>query len=189
MKNKIQAHKPIFYPENFSPEIWETTHDGKTLRLLVCAKSWVHSPFTENSCERLTHPVAIVLSVPATVIYALADDCHEWRCFAPEDAGISRVNAQKALAQAWRGVKAVTATSWQTQTHRFHFKAGLAVCGDVNASTQEKTMLCNLNVYLRWDDWQRRGLSRAEASRELTESGFPATAKELNKIAENLELC
>jgi hypothetical protein len=198
MKKKIEARKPGFYPEDFSPEIWRTEHDGYPISFLVCAKSWVHSPFAGEwwarkpsdpiSCDRLTHPVAIVMTIPARVYYSLTDDIHVWHCSAPEDSGISRGNAQKALAQAWRGVVAITGASWQTHDFKFHYKSRRAVAGDKSMTTQENTMLRNLNVCLRWDEWQRQGLSRSEASRDLTQSGFPTSETQLNKIVENLEL-
>jgi hypothetical protein len=180
-------------PEDFAPEVWEATRDGVRFRILVCAKRFVHSPFSAKAdggreCARLTHPVAILLLTPAVVISPFSDDSHSWKVSTPEAKGISKANARKALAQAWRGVVSITPVDWPSNNYAFKFKAPVTMHTDPDAGAQEKTMQRNVTLCIRWDEWKKRELTMRERADELTAAGMATEEGELTKAGENLAL-
>jgi hypothetical protein len=187
---KTATPKPAFKPDDFSPEVWQTSHDGKPVNLLVCAKRWIHTPFTENAqggkvCQRLTHPVAIVLGAPSIAVCDVSDTEHDWRVGTPEEHGIRRRLAQAALAEAWRGVEGISCVGWPANQFKFDFKAPCLIPRDTGAAPQEATALRNLNAWLCWARWEKQNLSPEARAAELSAMGIPCTRKQLTKAAEN----
>ena len=185
--------RPLFTPADFAPQIWETTHKGEQLRFLVCGKRYLRTAFTENGhggrqCDRLTHPVAILYTAPAVIIYAFTDDCHQWKVSLPHEHGIGDTAARAALAEAWRGVEDITAADWPATIHRFHFKSNLALATDDLAKPQEKTMLRNVTAWLQWSRWAKREMTMAEKAKALSDMGFPTTGRAIERAAAEVGL-
>lgn len=183
--------KPVFKTEDFAPQIWETTHGGQALKLLVCGRRYVHSPFTKLAdggqvCETLMHPIAVLMTSPPIVICALEDSEHTWRVSTAEEHGLPRRHAQTALNEAWRLVESIHAATWPSVINKFQFKANALVSNDESASPQEKTCLRNVVAVLNHAKWTKLGLSMGERANELCEMGIPATAGQVRKCIENL---
>lgn len=180
--------KPVFKPADFTPQIWETIHQGERLRFLVCGKRYVHSSFTENDrggkvCERLTHPVAIVCAAPAIVFYGFTDDSHEWKVALPHEHGIGDSAARAALTEAWRGVEEIESATWPATIHRFHFKSDFALANDDLAKPQEKTMLRHITAWIHWSRWAKKEMTMAQRARALSDMGLLTTTKALEGAA------
>lgn len=184
--------------EDFLPQIWETTDKGRpTLKLLVCGKCFVHSPEIENTVtgttsktvvERFTHPVAIVMTTPAIVLYSFTDSEHTWRILTPKDCGMSRREAQTALYEAYRGVEWIRAeitnpTSPVPPNPHWRFKVAMAMPNDPKAPEHETTMLRNVNAWVNWSRWIKQGLTLPQRAQELTKMGFPTSYKALDRAA------
>jgi hypothetical protein len=177
--------------QDFAPQVWETSHQGAHHRFLVCGKRYVHSPFTgedRKTCDRLTHPIAILISNPAVIIPNFTDNCHEWKVSAPQDHGIKTANAQRALAQAWRMVEGVSSSAWPAKEFLFKFKANLSIHSDLSAPPQEMTMLRNVTLCLWWDAWKKLDMTAKQMAREISAAGMPITGGQLTKAGENLGL-
>lgn len=176
-------------PQDFDPQVWEANYSGQPVRILVCGKRYVHTPFTgedRKTCDKLGHPIAILVSIPAIVIPAFTDDCHEWKVSQPCEHGITSSNAQRALAQAWRMVEGITSPSWPTKEFHFKFKASIGIHTDLDALKQDMTMLRNVTLCLWWDSWKKRGLTAKQKAQELSAAGIPTEEGKLTKAAENL---
>ncbi len=171
-------------PEEFSPSVWQTIHEGKPWRILICSKRFCRGP--ESPPTWVLHPVAILLSTPCVIHYPLRDDCHLWEAIPLEKAGLTRRTAQTALAEAWRGV--------ESATRSFPDGRGVNFTADVPsplfchpkqcAKPQDKTMLRNVNAWLRWHGWDKRGVTVESRAHELTAMGFQTTTKALTRAAE-----
>jgi hypothetical protein len=190
-------------PDNFIPQIWETTDKGRPrLKLLVCGKCFVHSPEIENTVtgttsktvvERFTHPVAIVMTTPAIVLYSFTDSEHTWKILEQKDHGMSRREAQTALSEAYRGVEWIRAeitnpTSPVPPNPHWRFKVAMATPDDPKApdpktTEHETSMLRNINAWVNWSRWIKQRLTLPQRAEELTKMGFPTTTKALESAA------
>ncbi len=180
--------KPEFKPADFTPQIWETKHQGERLRFLVCGKRFLRGRLTENDrggkvCDRITHPVAIVCAAPAIVFYGCTDDSHEWKVSLPHEYGIGDSAARAALAEAWRGVEDITAADWPATIHRFHFKSNIALANDDQAKPQEKSMLRNITAWIHWRRWEKKEMTMKQRARALTEMGLLTTTRAIEGAA------
>lgn len=185
--------KPVFKPADFKPQIWETLHDGQKFLFLVCGNRFVSSPASKNSaggwvCDRFTHPVAILCTAPAIVLYGFTDDCHEWKVALPHEHGIGDSAARAALAEAWRGVESIASATWPATIHRFHFKSNLALANDDLAKPQEKTMLRNITAWLQWSRWAKRELTMEQRAKTLSDMGLPTTGRAIERAAAEVGL-
>lgn len=180
-------------PETFNPRIWEATIDGKKFTILVCADSYRDTGGTRNESggmvvDQLCHPVAIRIGTPAHVIYGYKDDSHQWFVRTVEEVGMSRLSAQRALAEAWRGVESVSWSAFPEKVLNFHFKVNRITCLADCEKSQEKTMFRNINAWVRWDMWTKQRFTSDQKAKDLSAIGIPATGKAIDKMVENLEL-
>lgn len=185
--------KPVFKPADFTPQIWETIHQGALLRFLVCGERYLHGPFTENDrggkvCDRLTHPIAILCAAPAIVFYGFTDCDHEWKVSLPHEHGIGDSAARAALAEAWRGVEGIEEITWPATTPRFHFKSNMAVVEDPDAKPQEKTSLRNITAWIHWSRWAKKEMTMAQRAKALCGMGLPTTGRAIERAAAEVGL-
>jgi hypothetical protein len=180
-------------PESFNPCVWESTIEGRRFTILVCADSYRDSGGEINEAggkvvDELCHPVAIRFGSPVHIHYGFRDYSHEWLVRTVAEVGLSRLSAQRALAETWRGVEDVSWPEFPRKRMTMHFRVNKITSLSDCEKPQEKTMFRNVNAWVRWDSWQNRGLTSAQKANDLSAIGIPATEKGINKMLENIGL-
>lgn len=185
--------KPHREPDSFKPALWGAVVNGEFVLLLVCdasqrAMTTGKTPDGGISCKSIHHPVAIQLGSPASILYGFRITENEWHIQPIEKSGIHRQYAQKALAEAWRGVEEITWGAYPERKWNFRFQVNMIrSIGDCKKPT-EKTMFRNVNAWIRWGLWDEKNLSRVERAQELCAMGIPCDKKKLNKMVENADV-
>ena len=169
-------------PDEFAPEVWATTDNGRPARILICAKRFCRGP--ENPPKWVLHPVAILLSTPCVILYPLRDDCHLWQTIPLAAAGLTTRTAQTALSEAWREMESAERSFPDAMHSTFKANVPLVFHPEQCTKPQHLTMLRNVNAWLRWHDWEKRGLPPQARAAELSAMGFPTTKKSLTRAAE-----
>lgn len=180
-------------PNTFEPAVWGARIDGRLFLILVCAasqRSIGGKPDGRGgvTADAVYHPVAIRLGSPAQILYGFSDNSHEWLVKTADEFKLPRIYAQRALAEAWRGVEEIRNDSFPGKTWNFHCKVNMIRSLDDCEHDQERTMFRNVNAWLRWDDWNKLNLKSAQRAACMAEIGIPTTAKKLDKMVENAGL-
>jgi hypothetical protein len=179
-------------PEEFKPCIWEAQIDGKRFTILVCADSYrdtggTLTEFGGKVVDELCHPVAIRFGAPAHILYGFKDTSHEWLVRTVEEVGMSRLSAQRALSEAWRGVENISWPEFPRKIMNFRFRVN-KITSLADCAKQEKTMFRNVNSWVRWDSWEKQGLTSAQKGMALSAIGIPTSKKAFDKMVENIGL-
>ena len=171
-------------PDTIAPSVWVAEEDGTAF--LVCNKRhYKYRPITGGpredegavTVEALIHGAAIRMPPDVEILLGFQITEGTWRRTPPEDHGLSRRCAQVALAEAWHGVNVtLDSATWSVY-----------ITGDGEAWRKYKkgVRIRNLAIAMHWDQWERDDVPLETRSELLTQSGFPCTAKQLARFAED----
>lgn len=169
-------------PDTFSPVVWVAEHDGTAF--LVCQKRFYRlGPVAGGPKEAVAHNewfihgAAIRMPPDLEILLGLRINRSTWRGVNPLDFGISKRCAQIALAEAWHGVK----QNLDSATMAAH----LSCDGDALSKHKKGVRVRNIIAAMHWDQWTKEGVPVAERAEILTASGFPCTASQLAKFADD----
>lgn len=169
-------------PETLFPAVWVAEHDGTAF--LVCQKRLMRQGSVTGgpkeaiaNAERFVHGAAIRLGEELEVLLGLGIDTGTWRPTNPVDHGISKRAAQVALAEAWHGVK----IDFDWATMAVHLSAD----GSAWRAHKKGVRARNVVAAIRWDRWERDGVSLDERAEFLTANGYPCSAGQLGKFAQD----
>jgi hypothetical protein len=156
-----------------------TGERGKGKKLTTAAGEWNHT----GSFEKVLFPVMIELgppnlpSGPPPRIHICVDGGdRNWTVSMPIAAKMTDHSAACAIAEAWRGIKACHA-SMESMLPHVEFSAKPLV------EYKQASPLWMLNAWLRWDDWNKRGLNNPRRAEELQAAGFKVDAKMIENAA------
>jgi hypothetical protein len=169
-------------PDTFYPAVWVAEHDGTAF--LVCQKRWMRlNPVTGGpknavaTAEWFIHGAAIRLQPEIEILLGFRLCSGTWRPTNPLDFGISKHCAQIALAEAWHGVK----INLDAATMAAHISCN----GETWSKHKNGVRVRNIIAAMVWDRWNKERIPVADRAEILTASGFPCTAAQLSKFAED----
>lgn len=168
-------------PETFAPAVWVCEND--TAAFLVCQRRWAQlrpvvggPPEAVTTAEALVHGAAIRMIPNIEVLFGLRLTEGIWRQINPLEHGISKRAAQVALAEAWHGVRISVDLATKT--------ANLGADGVAWRKYKKGVRIRNIAAAMHWDKWNKEGVPVADRAAILTASGFPCTASQLARFAE-----
>lgn len=180
MKRGKRAGPKRINPDTFFPAVWVAQEDGTAF--LVCQKRVLRlNPVTGGTKEAVAtvewvvHGAAIRMPPEFEILLGFRICRSTWRPTNPLDFGLSKRCAQVALAEAWHGVT-LTIDSVTMSAH-------LGCEGEKWSKYKNGVRIRNIFAAMYWDQWSREGVSIEDRATIMTLNGYPCTAAQLVKFA------
>ena len=191
-KIDLEEFKPAIY--SIKNESWfhfivcleRMTHKGKLPSSTPPSKE-VKDEFKIQTYREVVHPVAILLSKPAEVLYGLP--CTESHCVVQPTAAckIGETVAKAALSEAYRGIDEIQ-PSWPKRNKLYlkFARPTLLIQDKALLKPNQLKTLRNVTIWTLWDSWEADGLSTEAKVDRLNDFGFPCTANALRRVKEEV---